>query len=107
MRSGGDRSGRGEGERAAMSVYPLRSLHVGVGGRGRAHLQAASASGYWRPVGLVDITPEHLEAARALTDVPAAACFARLEDALAAVESDAVVIASPVVHHASQIMEAL
>jgi predicted dehydrogenase len=86
---------------------PLRSLHVGVGGRGKGHLQAALASGFWRPVGLVDTTSEHLDAARELAGLPAAACFARLEDALAAVESDAVVVASPVVYHASQIMAAL
>jgi predicted dehydrogenase len=42
-----------------------------------------------------------------LTGAPAAACFARLEDALAAVQSDAIVVASPVVHHAAQIMAAL
>jgi predicted dehydrogenase len=88
-------------------AYPLRSLHIGVGGRGRGHLEAAIASGYWRPVALVDVVPEALESARALTGLSVAACFERLDDALGAVECDAVVVASPVVYHAAQIMAAL
>jgi predicted dehydrogenase len=89
------------------SAYPLRSLHIGVGGRGRGHLEAAITSGYWRPVALVDVVPDHLAAARELTRLPAAACFARLDDALGAIECNAVVVASPVMHHAPQILAAL
>jgi predicted dehydrogenase len=86
---------------------PLRSIHVGVGTRGKSHLRAALESGHWRPVALVDIVPEYLEAARELTGLPAGACFSRVEDAVAAVEADAVVVASPVMRHAEHILAAL
>jgi predicted dehydrogenase len=90
-----------------MSVYPLRSLHIGVGGRGKKHLQAALDSDYLRPVALVDVDPAHLEAARGLTGLPATACYTQVEDALAETDCDAVVVASPVIYHAAQIMAAL
>lgn len=86
---------------------PLRSIHVGVGTRGKSHVRAALESGYWRPVALVDVVPDYLAAAREMTGLPESACFTRIEDALAAVPSDAVAIASPVTFHASQIMAAL
>jgi predicted dehydrogenase len=85
----------------------LRTIHVGVGTRGKSHVRAALECGYWRPVALVDIVPEYLAAARELTGLPERACFTRLEDALDAVDSDAVVIASPVTFHAQHIMAAL
>lgn len=86
---------------------PLRSIHVGVGTRGKSHVRAALESGYWRPVALVDVVPDYLAAAREMTGLPAAACFTRLDDALEAVESDAVAVASPVTFHAAQILAAL
>jgi predicted dehydrogenase len=58
-------------------------------------------------VALVDLVPAYLAAARDLTGLPESACFTRLEDALEAVPSDAVAIASPVMLHAAQIMAAL
>jgi predicted dehydrogenase len=85
----------------------LRSIHVGVGTRGAGHLRAALESGYWRPVALVDVVPEYLTAARELTGLPAEACFGRVEDALAAVASEAVVVTTPVTLHAGQIRAAL
>ena len=72
-----------------------------------SHLRAALGSGRWRPVALVDVVPEYLAAAREMTGLPEAACFTRIEDALAAVPSDAVAVASPVMLHAPQIMAAL
>src|SRR5918911_3385512 len=86
---------------------PLRSIHVGVGTRGKSHVRAALECGYWRPVALVDVVPDYLAAARELTGLPASACFTRVEDAIAAVEADAVMIASPVTFHAQQILAAL
>jgi predicted dehydrogenase len=86
---------------------PLRSIHVGVGTRGKSHLRAALECGYWRPVALVDVVPEYLGAAREMTGLPEAVCFTRVEDAVAAVEADAVVVASPVVRHAEHILAAL
>src|SRR5688572_11406350 len=90
-----------------MTTEPLRSIHVGVGTRGATHLRAALRSGYWRPVALVDVVPDHLDHAREMTGLPASACFARVEDAAAAIASDAVVVATPVTYHAQQIMAAL
>ena len=86
---------------------PLRSIHVGVGTRGKSHVRAALESGYWRPVALVDVVPDYLAAARELTGLPESACFTRLEDAVARVASDAVVVATPVTLHAAQIITAL
>lgn len=95
------------GESAPPGVQPLRTIHVGAGGRGRTHLRAALETGYCRPVALVDVVPDNLAAARATTGLPESACFTRIEDALAAVESEAVAIATPVMFHAPQIMAAL
>jgi predicted dehydrogenase len=86
---------------------PLRVIHVGVGGRGRSHVHASLQSGYWRPVALVDVSQRALAAARDATGLPSSACFATLDDALARVESDAVVVATPVALHAGQITSAL
>ena len=86
---------------------PLRSIHVGVGTRGKSHVRAALECGYWRPVALVDVIPDYLAAAREMTGLPESACFTRVEDALRAVESDAVMIATPVTLHARQILAAL
>jgi predicted dehydrogenase len=94
-------------QRAQVVEQPLRCIHVGVGTRGKSHLRAALESGYWRPAALVDVVPAYLDAARELTGLPAAACFSRVEDAAAAVDADAVIIASPVMLHAEQIMAAL
>ena len=55
----------------------------------------------------MDVVPEYLAAARELTGLPESACFTRLEEALEAVPSDAVVVASPVTLHAAQIMGGL
>ncbi len=86
---------------------PLRSIHIGVGTRGKSHVRAAMESGYWRPVALVDVVPDYLAAAREMTGLPESVCFTSVEAAVAAVESDAVIIASPVTFHAPQILAAL
>src|SRR5688500_2668034 len=86
---------------------PLRSIHVGVGTRGKSHVRAALECGYWRPVALVDVVPDYLSAAREMTGLPESACFTRVEDALTAVEADAVMVATPVTLHAQQILAAL
>jgi predicted dehydrogenase len=78
-----------------------------VGTRGKSHLRAALECGYWRPVALVDVVPAYLAAAREQTGLPESACFTRLDDALAAIEADAVIVATPVTLHAQQILEAL
>jgi len=85
----------------------LSSIHIGVGTRGKSHLNAALESGYWRPIALVDVVPEYLAAARELTGLPESVCFTSVEEAVDTVESDAVVIATPVTFHARQILVAL
>jgi predicted dehydrogenase len=86
---------------------PLRYIQVGAGGRGKAHLRAALEGGFWRPVALVDVVPAQLATARVTTGLPESACFTRVEDALAAVDADAVAVVSPVRFHAEHIMAAL
>src|SRR5919201_5946554 len=86
---------------------PLRSIHAGLAGRGRTHLKAAMGSGSWRPVALVDPDPEALRLARAVAELPESACFARLEDALAAVPADEVTVTAWPSAHAELIMTAL
>jgi predicted dehydrogenase len=86
---------------------PLRSIHAGLGGRGRTHLKAAVGGGFWRPVAFVDPDPEALRKAREVVDVPESACFARLEDALAAVPADAVTVTAWPAAHAGLITTAL
>ena len=92
---------------ARQQAEPLRSIHVGVGTRGKTHVRASLDSDYWQPVALVDVVPDYLAAAREMTGLPESACFTTVEDALAAVESDAVIVASPVTLHAAQIMAGL
>jgi len=85
----------------------LRAIFVGVGGRGRTHLGPWVAHERLDVVGLVDINPEYLAQARAVTGLPPGACFASLTDALAAVEADTVVIVVHAQLHGRFIREAL
>lgn len=85
----------------------LRAIFVGVGGRGRTHLGPWAAHDRLSVVGLVDIKPEFLEQARAVTGLPPSACFSSLTDALAAVAADTVVIVVHAQLHGRFIREAL
>ena len=78
----------------------VRTLHVGVGGRGVWPLRAMPARDDFQPVGLVDVRADKLAAARELTQLPESACFTALEEALEAVEADAVVVITPPDFHA-------
>ena len=78
----------------------LRVIHAGVGGRGRWPLEVLGADPRFQSVALVDVAPAHLEAARAATGLPPEVCFTSLEEALAAVEADALVICTPTKTHA-------
>ncbi len=94
-----------------------RIIQVGVGGYGNSWLATVSA-----PLGgislrstchraeyaaLVDINAVHLAAAREKTSVPESACFSRVEDALAAVEADALLCIVPPAHHEAVIQAGL
>ena len=79
---------------------PIRTIHVGVGRRGRWPLEVLTADPRFRPAALVDVSPELLAEARALTGLGASDSFPQLAEALAAVEADAVIICTPTAFHA-------
>ena len=76
----------------------IRVLHVGVGIRGGHWVDFVGEHPDFEPVGLVDVDEEAL--AHAAGRVAGAATFTDLGQALAAVEADAVIIASPTSLHA-------
>jgi predicted dehydrogenase len=80
---------------------PLRTIHVGVGGRGRWPVEVLGDDPRFQPVGLVDLAPEPLAAARERLGLPERVCFASVEAALAALEADALVVCTPTRTHAA------
>lgn len=85
----------------------LRSIHVGIGGRGAVHLRAAIEGGSWRPVALVDPDTRALARGREVTGLPEKACYPTLEAALDATPSDAVVVTTSPAAHAALILTSL
>jgi len=85
----------------------VRTIHVGVGGRGAWPLRLIPERGDFESVALVDIKPDKLAAAREMTGLGEEACFTSLEAALQAVEADAVVVITPPDLHAPQCFEAV
>ena len=91
-------------------VERLRTIHVGVGGRGtwpvRLFHQEAER---WQPVALVDVNPAALEQASAASGVPARACYRTLEEALTGHgrEADGVVVITPSALHERYVRQAL
>lgn len=79
----------------------IRTIHVGVGGRGRWPIEVLGRDARYETVALVDFNPEFLAAAQVRTGLPDSALFSSLRDALAAVEADAVVICTPTRTHAA------
>src|SRR5262249_51384267 len=79
----------------------LRTIHVGVGGRGHWPVEVLSEDPRFQPVALVDVVTENLAAARERSGLPERACFADVDVALAEVASDALVICTPTRTHAS------
>jgi predicted dehydrogenase len=78
----------------------LRTIHVGVGGRGVWPVEIMGADPKYQPVALVDVNHDFLTTAQARLKLPDTALFDDLPAALAAVEADAVVICTPTVTHA-------
>jgi predicted dehydrogenase len=85
----------------------LRTIHVGLGERGTAHLAAMLNTGLFEPVGLVDLDPRARERGRGIAGADEAACFEYLSDALAETDADAVIVAAPTRLHADFLMEAM
>ncbi|HEY3080806.1 MAG TPA: Gfo/Idh/MocA family oxidoreductase [Chloroflexota bacterium] len=84
-----------------MTAAQLRTVHVGVGGRGRWPLDVLSDDERFRPVALVDVSAEAVGWARQRTGLPSSACFADVEAALVGVEADALVVCAPTRTHAA------
>jgi predicted dehydrogenase len=79
---------------------PVRTIHVGVGGRGRWPVEVLSEDARFQSVALVDVVPDNLAWARERSGLPEAACYCDVEDVLRQVEADALVIATPTRTHA-------
>ena len=85
----------------------IRTIHVGVGGRGRWPLDCLRRRADFEAAALVDVSAENLAAARETTGLGEEACFASLSAALQKVEADAVVVITPPDLHAAQCLEAV
>lgn len=84
----------------------VKTILVGVGGRGNWAVEVLGEDARFEPVALVDPNREFLEAAQAKLNLPEAGLFSELAEALRAVESDAVVICTPTRTHAPLAREA-
>ncbi len=82
------------------NAAPLRTIHVGVGRRGRWPLEVLTADPRFQPAALVDVAPDLLAEARAVTGLPESASFGQLDEALATAAADAVIICTPTMYHA-------
>lgn len=79
---------------------PLNVLLVGVGNRGLWPLEAcARPDALFRPVDLCDISPRFLDEARARTDLPASACHATFDEALARTRATCAILCTPTATH--------
>ena len=91
-----------------MPDEPLCTIHVGVGGRGAWPLGLMAGDGRFRPVALVDIRADTLEAARRTAGLPPEACHAELGEALRRhPAAEAVVVITPSALHAPLLAQAL
>ena len=78
----------------------IKSIHVGVGGRGGWPISLATADASWQPVALVDVSAGSLANARKVTGLSEEKCFDKLEAALATVDADAAIVCTPTAFHA-------
>jgi predicted dehydrogenase len=86
----------------------IRTIHVGVGGRGAWPLRLFhQETAHWQPVAVVDVSPKSLE--EAATIEPAAAPYGTLEEALREQgrHADGVVVITPSALHGRYIRQAL
>lgn len=79
----------------------LRTIHVGVGGRGWWPVELLRDDPRFEPVAIVDLDPQAREAARHHLDLAHDVAFDDLEEALARTPADAVVVATPTHTHAA------
>ena len=83
-----------------MRDEPLRSIHVGTGGRGTWPIDVVIDDPNWEPVALVDVDEAALQSAREKTGLGKSACFSSLEEAAKVVDADAALICTPTATHA-------
>lgn len=88
------------GVNCAEKIENIKSIHVGVGGRGAWPIDVATADENWQPVALVDINEGFLQKARERTGLDESVCFSSLEEAVQQVEADAAIICTPTATHA-------
>ena len=82
-------------------------IHVGVGGRGRHWLDFVAQHPDFTSVACVDKDTKALQEVRSLPEQEHGRFFTSLEEALAQVQAEAVLIASPSFLHASHALQAL
>ena len=73
----------------------IHTIHLGAGGRGRWPINRISRRDDYESVALVDVNEDNLATAREASGLGEEVCFASLDAALQAVESDAVVVITP------------
>jgi predicted dehydrogenase len=77
----------------------VRTIHVGVGGRGKWPVEVMGAAPKFQPVAVADLNGAFLQAARESLHLPESAAFSDLHQAVNTVEADAVVICTPTRTH--------
>ena len=85
----------------------MRFIQAGVGGFGKGWLQWLTDHRSVEVVGLVDVDPAALAAAREVAGHSDGICFASLRDALKRVEADALLCATPPAYHKSCAVQAM
>jgi predicted dehydrogenase len=77
----------------------LKTILVGVGRRGRWAVEVTGADRKFQPVAVVDTSEDFLLSAQSELNLPAAASFSSLDEALQNVEADAVILCTPTSSH--------
>ena len=85
----------------------MRFIQVGVGGFGGGWVQRLTDSKQAQIVGLVDVNANALGRAREVGNYSAGICFGSLTEALANVETDAVVCVTPPEYHSRVVIQAM
>jgi predicted dehydrogenase len=77
----------------------VRTIHVGVGGRGWWPVEVMGTDPHFAPVAAVDLNPDFRERAKAHLGLPDTAAFSDLGAALNQIDADAVIICTPTRTH--------
>jgi predicted dehydrogenase len=77
----------------------IRTIHIGVGGRGKWPIDLLKNDSRFKPVAAVDVSQEHLATAREALGLPPTALFTDPQEALRKVDADAAIICTPTRTH--------